>query len=213
MRDARTADDLDELAGQFYQPLLRYAFSLCGNTADASDLAQQTFYIAQIRRHQVRDPRKIRPWLFTTLTREFLQRRRRQTRFPQVELEHVERELPLLTRDDAMRLDGTLVLRALKSLDKRFQAPLCLFYLEDMSYREIAAELAVPIGTVMSRLARGKEQLRRLLKLPQSARAAASAALSASEAGNAAGAGASHLRTDDRADSHRNYGLVRDGRL
>jgi RNA polymerase sigma-70 factor (ECF subfamily) len=55
------------------------------------------------------------------------------------------------------------VVAALTSVDEVFRAPLSLFYLEELSYQEIATVLEIPIGTVMSRLSRGKAQLRQLL--------------------------------------------------
>ena len=65
--------------------------------------------------------------------------------------------------------DVKLSQRALQSVDEVFRAPLTLFYLEDLSYLEIAEALAVPIGTVMSRLSRGRDKLRRLIAEPGSA--------------------------------------------
>jgi RNA polymerase sigma-70 factor (ECF subfamily) len=60
-------------------------------------------------------------------------------------------------------LDGATVVQALRQLDETFRAPLALFYLEDHSYRDIAEVLEIPIGTVMSRISRGKELLRKQL--------------------------------------------------
>jgi RNA polymerase sigma-70 factor (ECF subfamily) len=57
-------------------------------------------------------------------------------------------------------MDGAVVMAALQEVDEIFRGPLTLFYLEDLSYQEIAGALDVPVGTVMSRLSRGKAQLR-----------------------------------------------------
>lgn len=152
--------DFEQLVGDYYQPLYRFALSLTGREAEACDLTQQTFYLWAAKGHQLRDRSKVKAWLFTTLHREFLGTRRRETRFPQHEIESVERELPPVTPNTVNELDAGTVMRALLEVDEVYRAPLMLFYLEDHSYLEIAALLDVPIGTVMSRLARGKAQLR-----------------------------------------------------
>jgi RNA polymerase sigma-70 factor (ECF subfamily) len=156
--------DLDLAVAEYYQPLLRFAASLAGNAADAADLAQQTFYLAQTRGHQLRDPRHLKTWLFTTLRREFLQRRRHETRFPKFDLAGVARELPGQHDDHPARLDAQAAVMALAALPSAFRVPLELFYLEDKSYAEIARAIHRPIGTVMSRLARGRQQLRARLE-------------------------------------------------
>ncbi len=70
--------------------------------------------------------------------------------------------------DRVARLDAATVMAALQSVDEVFRAPLTLFYLEDLSYQEIAGALEVPVGTVMSRLSRGKSQLRAALAREES---------------------------------------------
>lgn len=153
-----------------YRGLFQFALSLTGAEADACDLTQQTFYIWAKKGAQLREPNKVKSWLFTTLHREFLQSRRRQTRFPHVELESVATEIPTLSPTTVNALDGTTVLAKLQQVDELFQAPLALFYLEDLPYKEIAEVLGVPVGTVQSRIARGKAQLAALLQTKEAGR-------------------------------------------
>jgi RNA polymerase sigma-70 factor (ECF subfamily) len=99
--------------------------------------------------------------LFTTLYREFLRVRRRETRATSLEeLPPGDQDVPAEEIDRTVRLDAMTVMEALQGVDEVFRAPLTLFYLEELSYQEIAEVLDVPIGTVMSRLSRGKAQLR-----------------------------------------------------
>lgn len=147
----------------YYEPLYKFAFSLARTEDDACDLTQQTFYIWAAKGHQLRDQTKVKTWLFTTLHRQFLETRRRQTRFPHQELGEVEFELPSVAPSFADRLDGAIVMRALGQVDEVYQAAVALFYLEDYAYKEIAEILAVPLGTVKSRIARGIAQLQHLL--------------------------------------------------
>lgn len=155
--------DMDQLVADHYRNLYKFAFSLAKNEADATDLTQQTFYRFATRGHQLKDPRKVKTWLFTTLYREFLGMTRREKRFTHVELDEAGRELPGTDPGIARQIDGNLAVEALGELDERYRAPLVLFYLEDLTYREIADALEIPVGTVMSRLSRGKEFLRGIL--------------------------------------------------
>jgi RNA polymerase sigma-70 factor (ECF subfamily) len=158
MRDA----DFQQLVDRQYAPLFRFALSLSKSEADAADLTQQTFFLWASKGHQLRDQSKAKSWLFTTLYREFLGRRRHETRFPKVELEEAcEEEMSILPNVNA--LDSGTVLQALREVEEPFRVPLTLFYLEQFSYQEIADMLEVPIGTVMSRLSRGKALLRQRL--------------------------------------------------
>ncbi len=155
--------DTEHLVEEYYQPLFRFAYSLAKNEPDAVDLVQQTFLRWAQKGHQLRDASKVKSWLFTTLHREFLGGRRRVTKYPNVEMEKVEGELPAIEPETVDKMDAQLVMEALQGVDEKFRAALSLFYFKDQSYKEIAAVLDVPIGTVMSRISRGKAQLRDIL--------------------------------------------------
>jgi RNA polymerase sigma-70 factor, ECF subfamily len=162
-------DTFQQLVDRYYAALYRFGLSLSGNADAAADLVQQTFYLWAEKGHQLRDATKAKSWLFTTLYREYLSTYRRNVKFPQVELEEAAEQLPSIAPEVLDELDGATVVGALTQVDEVFRGPLTLFYLEELSYREIADVLDVPIGTVMSRLSRGKEQLRQLLLDSQSA--------------------------------------------
>jgi RNA polymerase sigma factor (sigma-70 family) len=155
--------EFEHLVQEHYQGLYRFALSLAQREADAADLTQQTFLRWATRGFQLRDRSKARTWLFTTLYREFLTSNRRTVRFPHVELGDAEPELPAVQDRTAEDMDSQSALDALNQMDETYRAPLTLFYLQQHSYQEIAGILDVPIGTVMSRLSRGKAQLRQKL--------------------------------------------------
>ena len=155
--------DFDSLVANYYQPLYRFAVSLMRDEAGACDLTQQTFYIWANKGHQLREKSKVKTWLFTTLHREFLRSRRRQNRFPHIELESIMTELPTVPPPSINELDSGHLLVALAKLDELHRAAVALFYLQDYSYNEIAGMLEVPVGTVKSRLSRGIGRLYGLL--------------------------------------------------
>jgi len=155
--------EFEQVVDKFYQSLYRFGLSLTRTESEAYDLAQQTFYLWATKGHQLRDKSKLKSWLFTTLHREFLGSRRRGNRFPHHEVSSVEHQLPTISPTVVNDLDGATVMETLLRVEELYRAPLMLFYLQDNSYKEIAAILEIPIGTVMSRLARGKNQLRGLL--------------------------------------------------
>jgi RNA polymerase sigma factor (sigma-70 family) len=140
--------DFESLVARYYRPLYQFAFSLTRDEPDACDLTQQTFCIWAAKGHQLRDTSKVKTWLFTTLHREFLGSRRRQSRFPHIELETAAAELPAVSPANVNRLDTAQLLEALAQLEEIYQAPVSLFYLQDCSYNEIAQILDVPLGTV-----------------------------------------------------------------
>ena len=149
----------EKLVDLYYPSLYRFAFSLTRQESEACDLTQETFLIWARKGHQVRDDTKVKSWLFTTLHREYLQKHRRRVRFPEVEVEAAEVELPEIPPVSTERLDRQNVLEALGRLDTNFQAALALFYLEDHTYPEIAEILQIPLGTVKSRLNAARKRL------------------------------------------------------
>jgi RNA polymerase sigma factor (sigma-70 family) len=154
--------DFEQLVEDFYMPLYRFALSLSREPSDAADLTQQTFLVWASKGHQLHEQSKVKSWLFTTLYREFLRGERKRCQQldsdGETELSGME-SLPVVVN----QLDGDAVVRALLNLEEIYRAPLSLFYLQEHTYSEIADILDVPIGTVMSRISRGKAQLRNQL--------------------------------------------------
>lgn len=157
-------ESFTQLVDAHYAPLYRFALSLTKNSADAGDLTQQTFFIWAKKGEQLRDGTKAKSWLFTTLYREFLRIRRRGEHVTALEdLSPLESDPPAPEVDFVTGMDAGLVVASLQEVDEVYRVPLTLFYLQELSYKEIAEALEVPIGTVMSRLSRGKAQLRAAL--------------------------------------------------
>jgi len=157
-------DEFRRLVDAYYAPLYRFALSLAKNSADASDLTQQTFFVWARKGSQLRDATKVKSWLFTTLYREFLRGRRRAEHLTALEdLPPGESEPAAPEVDVLLGMDAGIAVEALHDVDEVYRTPLTLFYLQEFSYKDIADTLEVPIGTVMSRLSRGKAQLRAAL--------------------------------------------------
>lgn len=153
----------EQVVDMYYAPLYRFALGLTRNESEARDLTQQAFYVWGKKGHQLRDTAKVKSWLVTTLHRDFLQLRQHENRFPHYEVESVIADLPHVAPRMMEQLDGTSVMEALQQVEEVYRTPLMLFYLNHFSYKEIADVLAIPTGTVMSRLSRGKAQLRELI--------------------------------------------------
>ena len=155
--------EFENLVRLYYRDLYRFGLSLTGNEADAADLTQETFYIWANKGHQLQKAASVKSWLFTTLHREFLKTCRRQHRFSNESIDERTQDLPSVPAGCAERADSRTLLRILGEIAEDFRAPLVLYYMEDLSYKEIADLLALPLGTVQSRIARAKIQLLRRL--------------------------------------------------
>jgi len=155
--------DYEQAAATYYEALYAFGYSLARNEDDACELTQETFCRLLTKGGQLRDPSKVKSWLFTTLYRVFLGWKDRQARLPHFEISSVEGELPIITPEHVDVLRDEAIRDALLELEEHYRSPLVLFYMNDHSYEEIAGILGVPIGTVMSRLSRAKGLLRERL--------------------------------------------------
>lgn len=153
----------ESLVATYYEPLYKFAWSLSKSESDAADLTQQTFLIWAEKGHTLRDPSKVKSWLFTSLYREFLRLYRRGKKVTAIDQEILETRQDTELVNSVRQLEGKEALAALDGLDSVYREPLILFYLQDLAYKEIAEVLDIPMGTVMSRLARGKAQLKSIL--------------------------------------------------
>lgn len=163
MADSGSHPPFAQLVEDYYQPLYRFAYSLARNESDAADLTQETFLIWAEKGDSLRDADKVKSWLFTTLYREFLRIRRRGRHRADLDPETFEAELPPVLPDMVRTLDARQAVEMLDEVDLVYREPLILFYMEGLAYKDIAAALELPIGTVMSRLSRGKAQLKQIL--------------------------------------------------
>lgn len=152
---------------EYYRPLYLFALSLSRNETSALDLTQETFYKWAVHGHKLREADKVKSWLFTTLYRQFLDSQRRNQKWPHEEFVEAVHEHSIPRSDAMSTADAGTVMEALQRLEEIYRVPLTLFYLDQMSYKEIADLLEIPPGTVMSRLSRGKAQLRTLLTDPK----------------------------------------------
>lgn len=144
--------------------LFRLAMWFVRNRADAEDVVQDTMIQALKSFHRFQPGTNCRAWLTTILQRVVSNRRRAAGRSivvddPDDRIAHTVPFVPPVPQD----LTDELVLDTLRRLPTAFQEVILLCDVEDLSYREAAEALAIPIGTVMSRLHRGRAQLRAAL--------------------------------------------------
>jgi RNA polymerase sigma-70 factor (ECF subfamily) len=169
---AQFSQEAMQHAGQLYSAALR----MTRNRADAEDLVQETYLRAYKGFHGFEDGTNLRAWLFRILTNTYINTyRSKQRRVQETELNDVE-DLYLYRRisnvDQASRsAEDTMfdlftddeVKAALESLPDNFRMPVLLADVEEFSYKEIAEMLDIPIGTVMSRLHRGRKAMQKAL--------------------------------------------------
>jgi len=146
--------------------LYRFAFRLCGERETAQDLVQETYSEAWRSLDSLREVEKARAWLFTIL-------RYRNAHLVRANGRRVAKSAPLELAENQPDNPGESMLeeladkdnlqRALDSLDTRFKEPFLMVFLEDLSCAEVASQLDVPLGTVLSRIHRARTMLRQRL--------------------------------------------------
>ena len=143
--------------------LRRYATALLRNREEADDLVHDCLVRALDKLHTRRDDADVRAWLFAIMHNLFISQLRRQKSRPAGEPIDESHEATLALRpDQEASLHFRDLVDALNRLPVEQRSVLLLVAVEDLSYAEAASVLGVPIGTVMSRLARGREKLRQM---------------------------------------------------
>ena len=142
--------------------LRRYARALAGNRDDADDLVQDTLERAWARSALWRGVADMRGWLFSIMHNLHVDGVRR----PRLPTQAIDEDTPevAMAPTQGERLAVLDLQAALDQLPSEQREIVLLVALEDMSYADIAQTLGIPIGTVMSRLSRGRERLRALME-------------------------------------------------
>jgi len=153
--------EIAALVEQHYEAVFRFAWRLSGGPHEAADLTQQTFLDAQRKLDTLRDESRVRAWLFMIVRN--LYRRQLRDRVTHREVGIDGDPAVLCEPVDSVALDSQSLQEALDALPEEFRSVLVLFYFGELSYRDIAEQLDLPLGTVMSRLSRGKHYLRQRL--------------------------------------------------
>jgi RNA polymerase sigma-70 factor, ECF subfamily len=165
----KSMPDFNRLLEEQIPRLLRYARALTRNTERADDLVQDTLVRALAKQHLWQAGTNLRAWLFTLMHNQNVNNVRYGIREGQnIDVEEMSNVLAATTDPTASRQLYELN-RALSQLAKEQRQAILLVGLEEFSYEETAAILNIPVGTVRSRLSRGRDQLRRLMDMPAKA--------------------------------------------
>ena len=140
--------------------LRRYAYALLGNPQDADDLVHDTLLRALSKLHTRREQGDVRPWLFAIMHNLFVSQVRRAKVRALFESRHPGVQTVQGGQEEGVHQAEAL--RLLNRLSEEQRNVILLIAVEDLSYEEAARVLRIPVGTVMSRLARARERLRQM---------------------------------------------------
>ena len=153
-----------QLAGEL-GPLRRFARALTGDAALADDLVQDCVERALNKSHLYDPARPLRAWLYAVLRNLYISSLRRTGRSGVIKtVDDLQNGEGGVAPEQEDRLSVTSVSEALDRLASQHREVIVLIALEEMSYRDAAEILGIPLGTVMSRLSRAREQLRQILE-------------------------------------------------
>lgn len=166
---ARRREQFHEIVYPHLGFVFNVAYRLSGNRYDAEDLTQEAFATAYDKLHQLRDTGRCRFWLLAILRNHYLRscEKKRPDLLEVTEDDDYFSVLENLAGDDNPedilidRMAAQDVQEILLGLPEKYKTPLVLFYTEEWSYLEIAEGLELPIGTVMSRICRGRELIKK----------------------------------------------------
>jgi RNA polymerase sigma-70 factor (ECF subfamily) len=155
--------ETERLIAEQMPRLRRYARALLGDPVRADDLVQEAVLRALSRRHLWKPGSDMRAWMFTILHNIHVNNQRR--RYVRAEGQELPEDHPDLAAPASQEksLEIRDLARALQLLPEQQRQVVLLVGLEGMDYKNVAAMLEIPVGTVMSRLHRGREALRRLM--------------------------------------------------
>src|SRR5262245_47355498 len=157
--------NVQRLVDEHYAGLYRYAYRLTGSASDAEDLTQEAFCKTRRNLPALREAGGAKAWLFSVLRNAYLHRARADKQQRCVSLEGLG-DLAEPLPEPLPEIDPERLQQALNELPEVFRTPIILYYFEEFSYRDIAEQMDLPLGTVMSRLARAKAHLRARLLQP-----------------------------------------------